>query len=94
MELTFDVIIAVVFVVDGVCFFALVIGDGKDERYARVDTKHFVFRLALNILWRAGHLRVKLIIICYLRNVSFHVTLIWHSSLDDERQKSGCDELC
>ena len=65
----------------------VVIGDGEDKRYGRVDIKHFVFRLALNILRRAVFLRVKLLLIFYLRKISFRVTLNWHSSLDDERRK-------
>ena len=45
------------------------IGDGEDKGYGRVDIKHFVFRLALNILRRAVFLRVKLFIIFHLHNI-------------------------
>ena len=66
MELPFDETIAIVFVVrHQSLFFALMIGDGEDKRYAKIDTKHFVSILALNILCRAVYLRVKLFIIFY-----------------------------
>ena len=47
----------------------VMIDDGKDKRYGRVDIKHFVFRLTLNILRRSVFLRVKLFIIFHLRNI-------------------------
>ena len=47
----------------------VVIGDGEDNRYGRVNIKQFVFRLVLNILRRAVCLRVKLFIIFHLRNI-------------------------
>ena len=64
-----------------------VIGDVESERYGRVDNKHFVFRLALYILGRAVIFTRKLLFIFSLLKISFRVTLNWHSSLDDERQK-------
>ena len=43
-----------------------VIGDVEDERYGRVDNKHFVFRLALYILRRA---------LIFTRKITFYILL-------------------